>query len=59
MKSPDQTWKLLIYRQINHQLLFNLEDDPYEMNYLSHTPKHADRLLKMEKTVKRMKKAFK
>jgi arylsulfatase A-like enzyme len=49
-------WKLHIYPQINHQLLFNLEKDPHEMNNLSNDPKHGNQLLKMERLMHKWKK---
>lgn len=42
-------WKLHIYPQINHQLLFDLEEDPHEINDLSNDPKHADQLITMQR----------
>ena len=44
----DGTWKLHIYPQINHQLLFNLAKDPHEMNNLTHTPEHGETLQRMQ-----------
>ena len=52
----DEKWKLHIYPQINHQLLFNLVDDPHEMNNLSNDPKHGDQLLKMERLMNKWRK---
>ena len=52
----DEKWKLHIYPQINHQLLFNLENDPHEMNNLSNNPKHAVQILKMERLMNKWRK---
>ena len=52
----DEKWKLHIYPQINHQLLFNLVDDPHEMNNLSKDPKYANQLLKMERLMNKWRK---
>jgi len=37
----DGKWKLHIYPRINHRLLFNLAEDPHELNNLAEDPKHA------------------
>lgn len=37
----DGRWKLHIYPQINHQLLFDLKSDPHEMNNLAENATHA------------------
>jgi arylsulfatase A-like enzyme len=37
----DGRWKLHIYPQINHQLLFDLKSDPHEMNNLADDAAHA------------------
>ncbi len=44
----DGKWKLHIYPQINHQLLFDLKEDPHEMKDLSNNPKYAKELQKMK-----------
>ena len=44
----DGKWKLHIYPQINHQLLFDLEKDPHEMKDLSEDPNHSEELEKMK-----------
>jgi arylsulfatase A-like enzyme len=46
----DGQWKLHVYPQINHQLLFDLESDPHEMKDLAADPKYAvevERLTKL------------
>jgi len=43
----DGKWKLHIYPQIDHKLLFNLENDPYEMNNLAYDPTYKDKIQKM------------
>ena len=45
----DGKWKLHIYPQINHQLLFDLEEDPHEMKDLSEDPNHSEELEKMKR----------
>jgi len=37
----DGRWKLHIYPQINHRMLFDLQSDPHEMNDLAGDPKQA------------------
>ncbi len=50
----DERWKLHIYPEINHRLLFDLENDPHEMNNLAdkteYDGKKAEMVLLMEKT---------
>lgn len=48
----DKRWKLLIYPQINHTQLFDLENDPVESKNLASLPEHAA-------TVKRLTLAIK
>ena len=55
----NEKWKLHIYPQINHQLLFNLEGDPHEIKDLSHDPKHSDQIIKMERLMKVWRKLLK
>ena len=47
----DGQWKLHIYPQVNHQLLFNLKDDPHEMRNLSDNPKYANELKQMKRVM--------
>lgn len=45
----DQRWKLIVYPQINHRQLFDLQSDPHEMRNLIDRPQYQaqhDRLLK-------------
>ncbi len=37
----DKRWKLHIYPQINHRLLFDLESDPHELNNIAEDSVHA------------------
>ena len=50
----DERWKLHIYPEINHRLLFDLENDPHELNNLAdkteYDGKKAEMVLLMEKT---------
>ena len=45
----DGRWKLHVYPKINHQLLFDLESDPHEMNNLAASPEHREQLARMGK----------
>ena len=40
-------WKLIVYPQVNHRQLFNLELDPDEILNLAADPSHADRVARM------------
>ncbi len=40
-------YKLIVYPSMDKTLLFNLNEDPWEMNDLSNDPKHHDRLQSM------------
>jgi arylsulfatase A-like enzyme len=44
-------WKLICYPQINHQQLFNLKDDPDEINDLSGQPQQAKRIEELKKLI--------
>ena len=52
----DGKWKLHIYPQINHQLLFDLEEDPHEMKDLSEDPNHSEELEKMKRLMSAWRK---
>lgn len=43
----DSQWKLIRYPQINKTQLFDLRNDPYEMNDLAEKTEHATRIEKM------------
>lgn len=40
-------WKLHVYPKINHQLLFNLQEDLHELNNLATNQEHSHRLAEM------------
>ncbi|UCG59577.1 MAG: sulfatase-like hydrolase/transferase [Phycisphaerales bacterium] len=40
----DKRWKIIRYPQINHTLLFDLENDPHELHNLADDPAQADRV---------------
>jgi len=44
----DGKWKLHVYPQINHRLLFNLSTDPHELHNLAANPAHQDTMKEME-----------
>ncbi len=49
----DDRWKLIVYPEINHMQLFDLQNDPSEMHSLADDPAHSghkDRLLAMLKS---------
>ncbi len=41
-------WKLICYPQINHEQLFDLKDDPDEMNSLAEQKEHAKRIAELK-----------
>jgi arylsulfatase A-like enzyme len=43
----DGQWKLHIYPRINHRLLFNLAEDPHEMNNLAEVPGNIGQVERM------------
>ena len=43
----DGRWKLHVYPQINHQLLFDLQNDPHEISNLAENPEQHPRLKQM------------
>ena len=47
----DGDWKLHIYPQINHQLLFDLESDPHEMTNLAEALEQQERIKKLTKSM--------
>ena len=45
----DGRWKLHIYPQINHRLLFDLKSDPHETNDLADSPAQQNKILQLSK----------
>ena len=43
----DGSWKLHVYPKINHILLFDLKNDPHEINNLAESPEHQKQLQRM------------
>lgn len=43
----DNRWKLHVYPNINHHLLFDLRNDPHELKNLSENPEHAGKKAEM------------
>ena len=43
----DERWKLHVYPEINHYLLFDLENDPHEMNSLANEAEYAGKKAEM------------
>jgi len=48
----DERWKLIRYPQINHTQLFDLKNDPDELNNLADEPSQAGRVKQMLKQLK-------
>ena len=43
----DEQWKLHVYPQINHRLLFDLKNDPHETKNLAEDPQQAEKVTEM------------
>jgi len=52
----DDRWKLIRYPQVNKTQLFDLKDDPREMNDLSGKPEHADKVKEMTALLEKAQK---
>ena len=52
----DERYKLIRYPQIGHIQLFNLQDDPDEMNSLAEKPEHAARVREMTSLLEQWQK---
>jgi arylsulfatase A-like enzyme len=50
----DERWKLIRYPQINHTQLFDLENDPDELNNLADEPSQAGRVKQMLQQLKEL-----
>jgi arylsulfatase A-like enzyme len=54
----ESRWKLHCYPQINHQLLFDLDNDPHEMTDLASDPTHAGTLSRMVELLQKTQREF-
>ena len=54
----DDRWKIIQYPQINRTQLFDLKDDPHELNDLVNEPSQADRIKKMLTQMQKTQKEF-
>ena len=54
----DDRWHLIVYPQINHRQLFDLQDDPHETKDLSQDPAHAARVARMTATLVRLQSEY-
>lgn len=52
----DERWKLLVYPQINHRQLFDLESDPEEITNLAELPEHAATIARLTRSMGRWQK---
>ncbi len=43
----DERWKLIRYPKLDHTQLFDLENDPHELNNLAGEPEHAEKVAEM------------
>ena len=46
-----ENWKLIFYLKTGRHQLFNLTDDPHELNDLSRSPVRRTRLLRMRRAL--------
>jgi len=54
----DDRWKLIVYPQINRRQLFDLKNDPAEMNDLSANPKFIKQVERMSAWLKKAQASF-
>ena len=54
----DDRWKLIVYPQINRRQLFDLKNDPAEMNDLSANPKFSKEVERMSALLKKAQAPF-
>jgi arylsulfatase A len=54
----DDRWKLIVYPKINRQQLFDLKNDPAEMNDLAGNPKYAQQLERLAALLKKEQTRF-
>jgi arylsulfatase A-like enzyme len=52
----DERWKLIVYPQINHRQLFDLQKDPYEIHNLAGDPAHQATIERLEGLLKEWQK---
>jgi arylsulfatase A-like enzyme len=55
----DGNWKLHIYPKVNHQLLFNLSEDPQEMVNLAENPKYQNKMKELESLMENWREQLK
>lgn len=54
----DDRWKLIVYPQLNRRQLFDLKNDPSEMNDLSAHPKFINQVTRMSALLKQAQASF-
>jgi len=54
----DERWKIIRYPLVDRTQLFDLENDPHEMNNLADKPEHAEKLKEMWALLERQQKLY-